>query len=209
MLTLTWQSMNMDGYLYRITSAMQRLQSLIAGIRSIMTNDIEQCLLTIRRMQVVSFPDEGQFALAEFVEMQKDAIKEKSLQLVQLRNSIEDGISLLLDVIRKYRLESEEDVVLREADADSLRADYGELFYLALLGAIKNSFAAIKRRLASRRSSRFMLIDRPFFDMEILLVVPRIQLQPSLDEVQEAISQTARLVLEAVKSIPLLGSALA
>lgn len=205
MLSLTWQSMNMEGFLYKVTSTMHRLQALIANARGIMANDIEHCLVVIRRMQVVSFPDESQFGLAEFVAMQKDTIEDRTLKLIQHRDNIEDAIGRLLDAIQNYELESEEHVVLERMHIDSLKEDYNDLFYLALLGAIKNSFAAIKKRLATRRSSRFMLIDRPFFDIEILLVVPYIQLQPSLDEVQEAISQTARLVLSALKSIPLLG----
>ena len=204
-LTLTWESMNIDGFLHHINASLDRLKKLINHVRDLMANTIDNRLLTVRRMSLVHFPPDGQFMLQEFVFMEKEVIATKSQELIQLRNKIEEGIDQILTAILNYTLELGERVVLDPKHVRTLKQSYGDLFYLAILGTVKNSFKAIKQRLTSRSASRFMLVDQPFFDIEILLVVPRIQLQPSLDEVQEAICETALLVLKSIKEVPLLG----
>ena len=204
-LTLTWQSMNVDGYFHKIYGVMHRLQELVANVREIMNHSVDGNLKMMRRMILLEFPDEGQFNLSEFVDMQTDIVRDKGLDLKRLRDNIENGIEEMLEAISAYTLDSGACPVLKAEDVNRLTDHYGDLLYSAILGAVKNSFAAIKKRLASRRSSRFMLIDRPFFDIEILLQVPKIKLQPSLDDVQYAIDETARMVLRCIKCVPLLG----
>jgi len=87
------------------------------------------------------------------------------------RDQIEAGIDQVLNALRGYALDSGEHVLLNTRDVYELEEAYCELFYLAMLGSVKSSLTAIKKRLASGRQTRFMIIDRPFFDIEILLVV--------------------------------------
>ena len=80
-LSLTWQSMNIDGYLHRINGALKRLLTLISNLKDLMTNTIDQNLLSVRKMVLVHFPDEGQFLLDEFVAMQQEQVKRLKLKL--------------------------------------------------------------------------------------------------------------------------------
>ena len=204
-LTITWQSMNIDGYVHRINRALLKILALVSDISKLEKTDINYNLIVVRKMVLVDFPDEGQFGLAEFVAMQDEAISIKGQTLVQIRDRIDNGIESMLQCLRSYEMETEDQVDLDIGQIDELKRTYSDLFYLAMLGAVKNSFAAIKKRLANRARSRFSLVDQPFFDVDVLLMVPKIQLQPSLDHVQEAINSTARLVLHCVKMITPLG----
>lgn len=65
----------------------------------------------------------------------------------------------------------------------------------SLLSAVKSSFSVLRRRLASTAVGGVLFLERPLFSMDLQLRVPSVVLSPSLDDVQEAINDTAKKVV--------------
>ena len=64
----------------------------------------------------------------------------------------------------------------------------------AILRATKSSFAAMKKRLAGISNVNAASAERPFFDVSVELTVPRVTMNPTLDDIQAAINATAKKV---------------
>jgi len=73
--------------------------------------------------------------------------------------------------------------------------------YTAVLHATKKSFWALKDRLSSRQTQGVMILQRPFFEVEVELSVPNIQISPGLEEIQSAVNRAALHILRATKKI--------
>lgn len=68
------------------------------------------------------------------------------------------------------------------------------LLLQAILRATKSSFAAMKKRLAGISNAGAASAERPFFDVSVELTVPRVTMNPTLDDIQAAINATAKKV---------------
>ncbi len=53
----------------------------------------------------------------------------------------------------------------------------------------------MKRRLGSKTATGIFFMERPFFDVEVLLKVPEVILNPPLSEIQEAINTSAKRII--------------
>ena len=65
----------------------------------------------------------------------------------------------------------------------------------AILCATKSSFAAMKKRLGGISTTGGASAERPFFDVSVELTVPRVTMNPTLDDIQAAINATAKKVI--------------
>ena len=71
----------------------------------------------------------------------------------------------------------------------------GSTWLQAILSATKSSFAAMKKRLGGISTSGGASAERPFFDVSVELSVPRVTMNPTLDDIQAAINATAKKVI--------------
>lgn len=116
-----------------------------------------------------------------------------------------NALQEIVDVLRTFRTETDEPIFMPPNIVHEFKDHYSHHFYLAILNAVKRSFAAIKKRLGSRQMGGILFVDRPFFDVDVELTIPNVTMHPSLDDVQNAINESARLVLSSAKSVPILG----
>ena len=68
MLVLTWQSMNIDGFLLRIHQGLQKLNALVSKVNDIIENRIES---NIKLISKTSFVELETFTLEQFVGLQE------------------------------------------------------------------------------------------------------------------------------------------
>lgn len=74
-LSITWSSMNIDGYLNHVHLALERLDQLIININDIMDNRIQNNLDALSKTVLVNLPQEDRtYSLEEFVSMQEKHI---------------------------------------------------------------------------------------------------------------------------------------
>ena len=97
MVTLTWTSMNIDGYLHHVHQGLAKLEQLIININDIMENRIENNLKSLSKQVLVDLPQSAKtFTLDEFVEMQEEWIREVAMQLKSKNFEVEGAVEDLI-----------------------------------------------------------------------------------------------------------------
>jgi len=106
MVTLTWTSMNIDGYLAHVHQGLAKLEQLIININDIMENRIENNLKALSKTVLVNLPQDAQtFTLDDFVAMQEEWIKEESEKLKSKNYEVEGAVEDLIQTICSYQLD--------------------------------------------------------------------------------------------------------
>jgi dynein heavy chain len=97
MVTLTWTSMNIDGYLNHVHLGLAKLEQLIININDIMENRIENNLKALSKTVLVNLPQDAQtFTLDEFVQMQEEWIRDESEKLKSKNYEVEGAVEDLI-----------------------------------------------------------------------------------------------------------------
>ena len=201
MITLTWTSMNIEGYRHQIHSGLQRLEELVTNINDIIENRIEKNLKIVSKTMLVDMPIDKSFSLDKFVAMQERNISRSGLLLQGKNVEIENAVGDLIKTITQYPLDPHIEGVNPE-EILKLKKHYNHFMYQALLHCTKSSLNAIKKRVSSRGGTGFLLsIDHPLFEVDVQLAIPHVHLSPSLDEIQLAINRAAQTVLACSKTL--------
>jgi dynein heavy chain len=108
------------------------------------------------------------------------------------------------DTIINFPLESD-DLQPDTNEINKLRQHYERLMYTAVLHATKQSFWALKDRLSSKQGAGVIVMQRPFFEVEVELSVPNIQMNPGLEDIQSAVNRAALHILRATKKVYIWG----
>ncbi|DBA69380.1 TPA: Dynein gamma chain, flagellar outer arm [Trebouxia sp. C0005] len=155
-------------------------------------------------MRLVDLPVDRSFTYEDFVATQAKFVKKQAEMLavknVEVQHSIEDLIELAQTHPRENL-----DVQLDEQSISSFRGHYSNAMYQAILRATKSSFAAMKKRLAGISNAGAASAERPFFDVSVELTVPRVTMNPTLDDIQAAINATAKKILSCGKQLQVWG----
>ena len=202
MVTLTWTSMNIDGYLHRVHSGLFRLDDLVSKTRDIIENRIERNLKIISRISLVDLPDHETFQLDRFVAVQERHVREQTAIMAAKSHEIEESVDDLIELISEYPLEHGI-APTPHAERKRLKDHYARLMYRAVLNASKSGLAAVKQRVGSRALGGILFLDQPFFTVNVELTIPSVSMTPSLEDIQSAINRSSRALLGASKQIPL------
>ena len=200
MITLTWTSMNIDAYINHIHSGLKKLEALVSNINDIIENRIEKNLKVVSKTLLVDLPENSSFIVSEFVSMQQSHIVARSRLLQSKNTEIEHAVNDLVQKIVSYRLEGPFDSVSKD-DVNKLCRHYNHFMYQSLLHSAKISMNSLKKRIGSRGGVTMLSSSKPFFDVDVQLMPPRVSLSPSLDEIQECINQSAQAVLKCYKTV--------
>ena len=200
MVTLTWTSMNIEGYLHHVHAGLSKLEQLIININDIMENRIENNLKALSKTVLVNLPQDAHtFSLDQFVEMQEEWIHDESQQLKSKNIEVEGAVEDLIQTICSYNLDKHVEAISAE-EIQKLSKYYNWSMYQALLHATKYSLNAMKERICGRRNAPKMQL-KPFFDVDVLLDQGQCILKPSLDDIQSAINRAASHVLKSTKNV--------
>jgi len=159
----------------------------------------------VSRTMLIDLPSDRSFSFEDFVETQTKFIKKASGSLGIKNNEVERAVSELVDMVRHHPRENNELPISDHAVQEFTR-HHEKLMYQAVLAATRNSFNKMKKRLGSRSSGGFLFVERPFFDVDVELRIPSVNMNPSLEEIQQSINETAKKVLRCAKDIDMWGS---
>ena len=205
MVTLTWTSMNIDGYLTHVHQGLAKLEQLIININDIMENRIENNLKSLSKTVLVNLPQDAQtFTLDEFVEMQSEWIAEESEKLKSKNYEVEGAVEDLIQTICSYQLDQHVEPISAE-EIQKLSKYYNWSMYQALLHATKYSLNQMKERICGRRNMPKQIL-KPFFEVDVHLDgtvggEANCTLKPNLADVQSAINRAASHVLKSTKNV--------
>lgn len=200
MVTLTWTSMNIDGYLAHVHQGLAKLEQLIININDIMENRIENNLKALSKTVLVNLPQDAQtFTLDDFVSMQELWIREESEKLKSKNYEVEGAVEDLIQTICSYQLDQHVEPISAE-EIQKLSKYYNWSMYQALLHATKYSLNQMKERICGRRNQPKQVL-KPFFEVDVHLDINSCTLKPSLEDVQSAINRAASHVLKSTKHV--------
>ena len=117
---------------------------------------------------------------------------------------VERAVDDMIDTVVNFPLEGE-DLVPDHNETNKLRSHYERLMYTAVLHSTKQSFWSLKSRLSSQQGAEIIQVQRPFFEVEIELSVPNIQVSPGLEDIESAVNRAALHILRATKKIYIWG----
>jgi dynein heavy chain, axonemal len=199
LVTLTWTSMNIDAYKEHVHDGLAKLEELISNVNDIIENRIEKNLKVVSKMLLVDLPDSS-LTLDDFVDSQRQhtAVQSEGLQAKNIE--VESAVRDLSALIAAHPLDPHI-APPDPAELIQITVHYDQYMYAALLNCVKASLNALKKRVASRSLTKTFFMFRPFFEIDAQLAVPNVCLVPSLDSVQGAINQAARLVLGCTKHL--------
>ena len=204
--TLTWTSMNIDGYLQHVHSGLQKLEQLIISINDIIENRIENNLKAISKVVLVEMPEHGKtYTQDDFVELQHESAKTQTQYLVSKNIEVERAVDDLLETIKSYPLDQHVDPI-NPNEITTLKKYYNWTMYQALLHCTKNSLNAMKDRVCGTRGPGSIPSQlSPFFEVSVHLESGpqsvQVKITPSIEDVQEHINRAAIAVLKCSKSV--------
>eukprot|EP00003_Mantamonas_plastica_P000098 TRINITY_DN1008_c0_g3_i1.p1 TRINITY_DN1008_c0_g3~~TRINITY_DN1008_c0_g3_i1.p1 ORF type:complete len:1912 (+),score=670.21 TRINITY_DN1008_c0_g3_i1:589-5736(+) len=204
---LTWTSMNIEVYLHNILTGIQSFEHLINKVEEIIEGRVERNLKYISRALLVDLTEDKSYTLDSFVGAQGNHVVQQALVLDSKNMEAENAIEEVFLAIEHFALEHEElDFEQFEKQKTKIREHYQRLLKNAVLNCIKNSMHALKKRLGSRQQTGFLFVDRPLFDVDVELTIPEVSLNPSLEELQDAINSVAKSVIQSSSQIFLWGT---
>ena len=213
MVTLTWTSMNIDGYLQHVQMSLSKLEQLIITINDIIDNRIENNLKKIGKVELVKLPQDGKpMTLDGFVDDQQSHIQSKAGFLISKNIEIERAVDDLLETVSKYKFDSDgpegkgdnrdSNNRVDQKATQTIKSYYFWYLYQALLNSTQNSLTAMKNRICGKRVGNETTVSlKPFFEVNIKLENKRVTFSPSLDEIQSAINRAATAILGCSKKL--------
>lgn len=205
--TLTWTSMNIDGYLHHVHAGLQKLEQLIISINDIIENRIENNLKAISKVILVEMPENGRtYSQDEFVDLQHGSANAQTAFLKSKNIEVERAVDDLLQTIESYPLDQHVEPISQE-EVKKLKKYYNWTMYQALLHCTKNSLNAMKERVCGKRTRGASVPSQqsPFFEVTVHLETwtegVQVKISPSIEDVQEHINRAAIAVLKCSKSV--------
>ncbi|CDI77652.1 hypothetical protein EPH_0029460 [Eimeria praecox] len=202
--SLTWASLNIEGFLQTATSALEKLDLLVVTVNDIVENRIENNIKSLSETLLVDLPAPGEvISLNRFVEMQEHHVA-KSAELLNARSlEIENAVRDLLEVITKQAWEQQGAPIAFGEEAEKIKSQFEWNLYKAILLATKRSFDFLRRQMysASQDSGASDSPVNAIFEVDIQLDGTGVRLHPSIDEFQEAINRSAVAILNCSKCI--------
>ena len=200
MVTLTWTSMNIDAYKHHFQNGLQKLEELVINMNDIIDNRIEKNLRTISKMQLVDLPSET-IELEVFVKMQEKHVMNQAGVLQGKNVEIETAVADIIRLAVSYPLDPHIEPI-NESTKQAVKAYYNRTMYRAMLTTTKSSLVSMKKRIKGGSGQLFSLAgQKPFFELHIELAVPNVSVDPSLQDVQKAISKASKAVLTIAKGV--------
>eukprot|EP00485_Elphidium_margaritaceum_P015545 CAMPEP_0202728930 /NCGR_PEP_ID=MMETSP1385-20130828/185872_1 /ASSEMBLY_ACC=CAM_ASM_000861 /TAXON_ID=933848 /ORGANISM="Elphidium margaritaceum" /LENGTH=4770 /DNA_ID=CAMNT_0049395183 /DNA_START=131 /DNA_END=14440 /DNA_ORIENTATION=- len=205
---LTWNSMNISKYIEESQAAIQRLYTLICHINDILENRIRANLPTIANMCLLHLPANKSFTCKSFIHEQQKAIVKASNLLKEKNIEIYNAITDLIEQVQNFpipaQFASNIDSV-PTVEFNKVIYYYQTLMYQSIFGCIKTSLTALQERASSRTLNLFSSNDEAvaatLFEVNLCLVVPNIQVKPSLNEIQDAINEIANKLIHTTEHI--------
>ena len=183
MTTLTWRSMNIDGYRHSVAKGLSRFEDLITKVNDIIENRVEKNLKVVSKMLLIDLPADRSISLDEFVAMQEKHVRGQTEVLSSKNTEIESAVDDLVYIVLAHTLDPSVGAVDTQ-ECRTLKRHYNQLMYQALLRSTKESLNKIKKRVCAKAAMGFLFLERPFFEVDVQLAVPSVRLSPTLDDIQ-------------------------
>eukprot|EP00327_Prymnesium_parvum_P015479 CAMPEP_0113272674 /NCGR_PEP_ID=MMETSP0008_2-20120614/23450_1 /TAXON_ID=97485 /ORGANISM="Prymnesium parvum" /LENGTH=4484 /DNA_ID=CAMNT_0000122153 /DNA_START=48 /DNA_END=13502 /DNA_ORIENTATION=+ /assembly_acc=CAM_ASM_000153 len=203
MVTLTWTSMNIDSYLARFHAELMRFNDLVFKLRDIMDNRLirnEQKVAGLNLLDLPSGDTQESYMLEKFVSTQIAWADARTEEMAAKNKEVEEAMKDLVGLVLKYKLTYTSDTT-DPADIAKLAEQFSSQMYTAVLNCTKQTLVSLKTRVGSRSLTGVLFVEKPFFEVNVVLNLPDIVMEPPLNEIQDAINTATRAVLSSSKRL--------
>lgn len=215
LVSITWTSLAIETWLNDVDHAIFKLDDLVTKMNEIIENRIENNLKIISRTMLVDIdPDKFPFIVENFTHIQEQKTRTQSAYMdgknLEVELAVDDLLNLVDTVAATERSNGKDNMGANPAAIPKLRQHYNQLMYHALLTCLKNSFNLIKKKVGGTPKGLGALSgpeddEAPFFqadvEVDISLGPDAIVMKPSLDDIQDAINNTAVGILKSTKQL--------
>eukprot|EP00002_Diphylleia_rotans_P021973 TRINITY_DN428_c1_g1_i1.p1 TRINITY_DN428_c1_g1~~TRINITY_DN428_c1_g1_i1.p1 ORF type:complete len:4548 (+),score=958.95 TRINITY_DN428_c1_g1_i1:229-13872(+) len=206
MTSLTWTSMNIDGFLHRVHQSLSKFEELVVKVTDILEHRVEFNIKKVSRLTLIEFEEGTSYTLDQFVTSQDRIIQTRAVVMASKNKEVESSVDEVIELIKSSKLETTSgNYLVSDDDLEKFKSHYFRKMYLAILHCTRNSLNVLKKRIASRQSTGFLFLDKPFFDVDVELAVPNVCMNPGLDDIQRAINAVSISTLHSTKALPLWG----
>ena len=179
---LTWNSLNIDGFIESVKSALKGLRELLSRVTDCNVNRIKANIERISQHVLVLLLTEGECTCEVYWEKQNEYVK-KQVESIAVRSAdVNRACSDLLDLV----------ACTDDSTAAAFKQHCGDAIIDALSRALLLSLRKFRQRLGQ---------VCPLFAIELQLVVPSITPYPPLSTVQSTISDVSASMLECMKQL--------
>ncbi|KAJ1621951.1 hypothetical protein T492DRAFT_1149371 [Pavlovales sp. CCMP2436] len=167
--TLTWASMNIDGFLHVLNAGLRAVKELMGRVRDLTENRIERQIRVVGAMRLLDLdPARETLSLDEFLQIQDTRLREQGQRLRARAGEIEEAVGDLVELIGTFTIAGRVPVGDAQAQAlfkpstvavRGLRAYYSRLLYRAVSGAVRAALRELKVRLSGRDAGALAGVD--------------------------------------------------
>eukprot|EP01065_Artemidia_motanka_P049557 TRINITY_DN8237_c0_g2_i2.p1 TRINITY_DN8237_c0_g2~~TRINITY_DN8237_c0_g2_i2.p1 ORF type:complete len:4421 (+),score=1611.35 TRINITY_DN8237_c0_g2_i2:1465-13263(+) len=156
------------------------------------TNRIQANLRAVAEASLISLPDSSCFGLEQFLSLQEKHVRAQTEFIDARSREVERATEDILSAIHYHLPGKEGDA----ADSLAFRSHFHRLMFRSILTATIRSLTKMRQRAGARQhGGSFLVTDKPFFSVNVELAAPHVILNPSLEEIQQAINQTSTAIL--------------
>jgi dynein heavy chain len=214
--SLSWNSISIDNYLSSIEEAVQHLARLSKNARDVLECRVENILDDIASTQLCVLLDEP-VPVLQFVKLTETQCLEATNKIAKDTANIESSIKELIEALKAPLTEGElersmnPDPKNKEPDVyTTLLNHFAQKNIDAVLRCTRLSLETMRRRLQSNSTfAAAMRTDtdtaqstqHPLLMIDVVLAIPRVAIQPSLEECQALVSGAVQTVQHATENV--------
>ena len=187
--SLTWNSMNIEGYLASVEQAIVTVDEVAEKANDIIAYRINETLRTIGNSPLVDLGDDQCWDLEELARQTRKFAASKGKQIELMSQGVETAVHDLVTLITSHYSEEQETEDV-QVMVNELLNDYDQLLFDALVSATTISINSMRRRILTAGPVAF-------FKSECHLNIPSVTLSPSIDEIIDSVGSSAQGILAA------------
>lgn len=195
LVSLTWSSLNIDGYVAQTMAAIGQVEQIFQKANDLLDLRLDKRSRDIASSRFINLSHPHTLSLQDFLQMQEEAARkcayDINLKSLEMENATDELIHLLTQSF------TPEEMLELRGDCVGMLAQFQKLTVDSTLTALRQSVLMLKQRISSMRKQD----AKPLFKAEVHLNVPDIVLEPSLDEMQICLNQTAKAMLLSTRQI--------
>jgi dynein heavy chain len=199
--TFTWTSANIDDYLSAVTQSLVNLDAIIHKCTDLLAFRVHKNIEAMSTIVLVQIPEDQSFTPAEFKAFATAQVEEKAPMLDSKTYEIELACKDFLGLIDETA--PPEDAASLEVMKKRFVHENKTASLQALIAGIRNSLRELRDRFSPQMSGALLgfMLETPIFKVDVKLSIPEIKLEPSLDEIREAINFSAKAILKSAKKV--------
>lgn len=191
--SLSWTSMKIESYITQCFEVIRNLQDVIRTANSIIESRITRKNVEIKNILLVTL-SVSPTGVDKFLSMQSERAVHMAKEIEIRNKEIEHAVADLVSMIKLRTPQEYESEI--ESSAAVVRYDFFQQTFDAIVCALRSSVNHLKTRIGECKAEHLAVIRA-----KVVLLVPQIDLKPSLEEIQRSVNKCARLMLEATKNI--------